>query len=60
MKKLSFVDIDPPELARHLTMLENRLYKRIRPQECLRRVRGRKRAPILDSISVVIQTSNKV
>ncbi len=35
MKKLKFLDIDVTEFARQLTIIESRLYGRIRPTECL-------------------------
>lgn len=35
MKKLKFLDIDPTEFARQLTIIESRLYSKIRPTECL-------------------------
>lgn len=35
MKKLKFLDIDPTEFARQLTIIESRLYGRIKPTECL-------------------------
>ncbi|PYH92393.1 ras GEF [Aspergillus ellipticus CBS 707.79] len=35
MKKLKLLDLDATELARQLTIIESRLYARIRPAECL-------------------------
>lgn len=35
MKKLKFLDIDPLEFARQLTIIESRLYSKVRPVECL-------------------------
>lgn len=35
MKKLKFLDIDVTEFARQLTIIESRLYGRIKPTECL-------------------------
>jgi son of sevenless-like protein len=35
MRRLKFLDIDPIEFARQLTILESRLYGKIRPIECL-------------------------
>ncbi|KAG2010086.1 cell division control protein 25 [Coprinopsis cinerea AmutBmut pab1-1] len=58
-KKMRFVDIDPLEAARQLTILESELFQRIRPFECLKRVRERK-AEHMDNIAIVIQTSNKI
>ena len=35
MKKLKFLDIDPLEFARQLTIVESKLYGKIKPVECL-------------------------
>ena len=35
IKKLKFLDIDPLEIARQLTIIESRLYNKIQPVECL-------------------------
>ncbi|EXJ78747.1 hypothetical protein A1O1_09149 [Capronia coronata CBS 617.96] len=35
MKKMKFLDIDPTEFARQLTIIESRLYGKIKPVECL-------------------------
>ena len=35
MKKLKFLDIDATEFARQLTIIESRLYAKIKPTECL-------------------------
>ena len=35
MKKLKFLDIDPLEFARQLTVIESKLYGKIKPTECL-------------------------
>ena len=35
MKKLKFLDIDATEFARQLTIIESRLYGKIKPVECL-------------------------
>ncbi|PWN34271.1 ras GEF [Meira miltonrushii] len=34
-RKIKFLDIDPLEMARQLTLMDSRLYNRIRPSECL-------------------------
>jgi son of sevenless-like protein len=35
MKKLKFLDIDPTEFSRQLTIIESKLYGKIKPTECL-------------------------
>jgi len=38
MKKLKLLDIDPLEFARQLTIIESRLYGKIKPPECLNKI----------------------
>ncbi|OGM45902.1 cell division control protein Cdc25 [Aspergillus bombycis] len=45
MKKLKFLDIDPTEFARQLTIIESRLYSKIRPIECLNKTWQKKVGP---------------
>ncbi|KXS94909.1 hypothetical protein AC578_7661 [Pseudocercospora eumusae] len=45
MKKLKFLDIDALEFARQLTIIESRLYGKIRPTECLNKTWQKKLAP---------------
>ncbi|KGO57141.1 Ras guanine nucleotide exchange factor [Penicillium expansum] len=45
MKKLKFLDIDPTEFARQLTVIESRLYSKIRPTECLNKTWQKKVGP---------------
>jgi son of sevenless-like protein len=45
MKKLKFLDIDPTEFARQLTIIESRLYGKIKPTECLNKTWQKKLAP---------------
>lgn len=45
MKKLRFLDIDPTEFARQLTIIESRLYGKIRSTECLNKTWQKKLAP---------------
>lgn len=58
-KKLKLLDVNPLELARQLTILESRLYQKIRPMECLQRSREQK-TDHNDNIAAVIHTSNRV
>lgn len=45
MKKLKFLDIDATEFARQLTIIESRLYGKIRPTECLNKTWQKKLTP---------------
>ncbi len=45
MKKLKFLDIDTTEFARQLTIIESRLYGKIKPTECLNKTWQRKLGP---------------
>ncbi|KAK4988227.1 cell division cycle-related protein [Elasticomyces elasticus] len=44
MKKLKFLDIDALEFARQLTIIESRLYAKIKPTECLNKTWQKKLA----------------
>ena len=45
MKKLKFLDIDATEFARQLTIIESKLYAKIKPTECLNKTWQKKLAP---------------
>lgn len=45
MKKLKFLDIDALEFARQLTIIESKLYSKIRPTECLNKTWQKKLGP---------------
>lgn len=45
IKKLKFLDIDALEFARQLTIVESRLYCKIKPTECLNKTWQKKLAP---------------
>ena len=45
MKKLKFLDIDATEFARQLTIIEAKLYGKIKPTECLGKMWSKKVAP---------------
>ncbi|KKZ64626.1 hypothetical protein EMCG_09455 [[Emmonsia] crescens] len=45
MKKLKFLDIDPMEFARQLSIIESRLYAKIKPTECLNKTWQKKLGP---------------
>ena len=45
MRKLKFLDIDATEFARQLTIIESRLYGKIKPTECLNKTWQKKVSP---------------
>ncbi|THH32235.1 hypothetical protein EUX98_g1946 [Antrodiella citrinella] len=59
-RDFKLLDIEPLELARQLTLIEFALYKKIRPSECLRRVREPNADKSSDSIAAVIRLNTKV
>ncbi|KAG8165674.1 hypothetical protein KVR01_004226 [Diaporthe batatas] len=64
MKKLKFLDIDPTEFARQLTIIESRLYGKIKPTECLNKRFQKKtvegQAPPAPNIKALIDHSNQM
>lgn len=42
LKKFKFLDIDPVEFARQLTIIESSFYNKVKPQECLNKTWQRK------------------
>lgn len=61
LKSIKFLDIDPLEMARQLTIRESDAFGRIRPQECLDRnwakPDGQKHSP---TIKEIVATGNRV
>lgn len=49
MKKLKFLDIDPTEFARQLTIIESKLYGKIKPVECLAKTWEKKAQAEMDT-----------
>ena len=64
MKKLKFLDIDVTEFARQLTIIESRLYGKIRPSECLNKTWNKKVAPdepeLAANVKALILHSNQL
>lgn len=64
MKKLKFLDIDALEFARQLTMIESKLYGKIKPTECLNKTWQKKLAPgepdPADNVKSLILHSNQL
>lgn len=59
-KKLKLTDIHATELARQLTILESKMFMKIKAMECLQRSRSKKIGEHNDSISEFIQTFNRL
>lgn len=61
LKRLRFLDIDPLELARQLTVMDSKLYIRIKPVECLDKNWGKADSQnIAANIKASIEYSNQV
>ncbi|KAI8379251.1 ras guanine nucleotide exchange factor domain-containing protein [Radiomyces spectabilis] len=61
MKRLRFLEIDPLELARQLTIMDSKLYSRIRPVECLDKNWGKSESDnIAINVKASIEYSNQV
>ncbi|KAI9713072.1 MAG: hypothetical protein M1820_001057 [Bogoriella megaspora] len=63
-KKLKFLDIDPVEFARQLTIIESNLYGKVKPTECLNKTWQRKvnkdEADPAANVKAVILHSNQL
>ncbi len=57
-KNIKILDVDALEMARQLTIMESKLFLKIRPMECLQRAKEGSGED--DSIRTIINTSNKV
>lgn len=57
-RALKLVDVDPLEMARQLTIMESRMFMKIRPMECLSRAKEGQGED--DNIRKIINMSNKV
>lgn len=64
MKKLKFLDIDALEFARQLTMIESKLYAKIKPTECLNKTWQKKMntgdADPAENVKALILHSNQL
>ena len=64
MRKLKFLDIDSTEFARQLTIIEARLYGKVKPTECLNKTWQRKVGPEecepAPNVKAVILHSNRL
>ncbi|KAI9765750.1 MAG: hypothetical protein M1840_007184 [Geoglossum simile] len=65
MRKLKFLDIDTTEFARQLTIIESRLYGKIKPTECLNKTWNKKEhtedgAEPAENVKALILHSNQL
>ncbi|CAB4419423.1 unnamed protein product [Rhizophagus irregularis] len=61
MKKLKFLDIDPLEIARQLTLMESKLYNNIKAVECLGKAWSQSEGDnIAVNVKAMIFNSNKI
>lgn len=61
LKRIRFLDIDPLELARQLTIMDSKLYSRIKPVECLDKNWGKGDSEhIAANVKASIEYSNQV
>ncbi|GBB99424.1 hypothetical protein RclHR1_03520004 [Rhizophagus clarus] len=62
IKKLKFLDIDPLEIARQLTLIECKLYNKIQPVECLDKAWSKEEGGdiIAANIKAMIVNSNQI
>jgi son of sevenless-like protein len=58
MKKMKFLDIDPTEFARQLTIMDSGLYNKITPVECLNKAWSKKDNSCAVNIKAMIEISN--
>lgn len=61
LRKIKFLDIDPVEMARQLTLLESKLYNNIKPTECLGKAWSKTGSDThAKGIKDTINTSNRI
>ncbi|CAG8444390.1 17445_t:CDS:10 [Acaulospora morrowiae] len=63
MKKIKFLELDPLEIARQLTIIESTLYNKIQPVECLNKAWSKEEnvgGEIAENIKAMIVNSNQI
>ncbi|KAJ1553866.1 hypothetical protein HK405_006677, partial [Cladochytrium tenue] len=60
LKKLKFLDLDPLEIARQLTIIESKVFNRIQPVEFLRKAWSDKESEVAVNVKTMIAMSNQV
>ncbi|KAK1229850.1 cell division cycle- protein [Marasmius sp. AFHP31] len=57
---LELLGVEPPDLARQLTLIEIRLFRKLRPIEFLHRAYSQQSENFVDNIAPIIQTCNRM
>ncbi|KAJ3248474.1 hypothetical protein HDU77_008106 [Chytriomyces hyalinus] len=60
LKRLKFLDLDPLEIARQLTLMESSVFNRIQPVECLKKAWSEKESNLSPNVKAMIQHSNQI
>ncbi|KAJ1569768.1 hypothetical protein HK405_004497 [Cladochytrium tenue] len=60
LKKLKFLDLDPLEIARQLTIIDSKVFNRIQPVEFLRKAWNDKANEVAVNVKTMIAMSNQV
>jgi len=60
LRRIRFIEIDPMEIARQLTLMCSKLYNQIQPVECLNKAWSKKEANPAVNIKMMIEMSNQV
>ena len=60
LRRIRFIEIDPTEVARQLTLMCSKLYNQIQPLECLNKAWSKKENSPAVNIKMMIEMSNQV
>jgi len=60
LRRIRFIEIDPTEIARQLTLMCSKLYNQIQPVECLNKAWSKKESSPAVNIKMMIEMSNQV
>ncbi|KAJ1560088.1 hypothetical protein HK405_008279 [Cladochytrium tenue] len=60
LKRIKFLEVDPLEIARQLTIIESKVYNRIQPVELLSKAWSGKQSDVAVNIKAMIAMSNQV
>ena len=60
LKKIKFLDVDPLEIARQLTIMDSRLFSKITAEECLTKAWPKKFSNTMPNFRAIADISNAV